>query len=63
DLNPDEHVWHLLKDAFSRDPLRKDEIVEEAVDLSMEAIRRDRRLTMRVFEHPESEYVRKALAA
>lgn len=63
DLNPDEHIWHLLKDAFSRDPLRKDEIVEEAVSLSMEAIRRDRKLTMSVFEHPESEYIRKAFAA
>lgn len=63
DLNPDEHVWHQLKDMFKRDPLRKDEIIIEAVQLSMGAISADRRLTQSLFAHPESEYVRKALAA
>lgn len=62
DLNPDEHVWHQLKGMFKRDPLRKDEVIREAVSLSMHEISSNRELVRNFFAHPESDYVRMALA-
>ncbi len=61
DLNPDEHVWGYLKGMVRRDPIDADENFTEAVRYSMERIQDDRKLVKSFFEHPEVEYVRKAL--
>lgn len=61
DLNPDEHVWTHLKRMFQRDPLREDEIIQHRVTNSMESIQNDRSLVRSIFEHPEVQYVKKAL--
>lgn len=61
DMNPDEHVWGHLKGLFRRRPLREGEDLEAVVQKSMEEIAADRTLVRRFFEHPEAEYVRRAL--
>lgn len=61
DLNPDEHVWGYVKGAFRRLPLAADESLEQAVDSLMHDIKRQPSFVRTFFEHPETEYVRKAL--
>lgn len=61
DLNPDEHVWSYVKGRFRRDPLDVDESLDLAVETIMRDIKRQPSAVRAFFEHPETEYVRKAL--
>ncbi len=61
DLNPDEHVWTKLKGMFRRDPVHLDEDFADAVRISMEEIKEDRKLVKAFFNHPEVAYVKEAL--
>ena len=61
DLNPDEHVWSYLKGMFRREPLGEDEDFLDAVHMSMDEIRSNRKLVKSFFDHPAVEYVRTAL--
>lgn len=61
DLNPDEHVWSYVKGAFRRDPLSADEPIATAVTSLMNEIKKQPSFVRKFFEHPESEYVRRAL--
>jgi transposase len=60
-LNPDEHVWSYLKGTFLRNPIREDESLTARVSGSMDAIQADRALVRSFFEHPEVQYVKRAL--
>lgn len=60
-LNPDEHVWGYLKGTFLRNPMRENESLAARVSGSMEAIQADRGLVRSFFEHPEVQYVKRAL--
>jgi transposase len=61
DLNPDEHVWGYVKGAFRRHPIEADESLDQAVESLMHEIKRRPTFVRTFFEHPETEYVRKAL--
>jgi transposase len=61
DMNPDEHVWSHLKRLFRSKPLAEGEDLDGAVHESMKAISYDRSLVRTFFDHPEAEYVRRAL--
>lgn len=62
DLNPDEHVWGLLKGWLRSDPLEAEEDLKEVVTESMNNMRADQRLVRKFFDHPEVAYVKKALS-
>lgn len=62
DLNPDEHVWGLLKGWLRSDPLEAEEDLKEVVTESMNNMRADPRLVRKLFDHPEVAYVKKALS-
>jgi transposase len=61
DMNPDEHVWGHLKAMFRKEPITAGEILDDAVEESMDQIRSNRALVRRFFDHPEVAYVRNAL--
>lgn len=61
ELNPDEHVWSMLKGMFRHDPLERDESLDDAVGKAMSTIKESRTLVRSFFRHPEVAYVRKAL--
>ncbi len=61
DMNPDEHVWAHLKSMFRKEPILADEVLDEAVNDSMEQIRSSRALVRRFFDHPAVAYVKNAL--
>ena len=61
DLNPDEHVWTMLKSMFRRAPLRAGEDFDGVVHETLETIRQDRAAVRRFFDHPEVAYVKAAL--
>jgi len=61
ELNPDEHVWSLLKGLFRRNPLDRDEELRGAVEDELVTLKRDRRRVRAFFGHPEVRYVREAL--
>jgi transposase len=62
DMNPDEHVWGYLKGLFRREPLAVAEDLDSAVHNSMEQIQGDKPLVRSFFEHPEADYVLRAIA-
>ena len=62
DLNPDEHVWGLLKGWLRSDPLEAEEDLKEVVTTSMQNMQADPRLVRKFFDHPEVAYVKKALS-
>jgi len=61
ELNPDEHVWTMLKSMFRRAPLRAGEDFDGIVHETMESIRQDRATIRKFFDHPEVAYVKAAL--
>ena len=61
EMNPDEHVWGHLKAMFRKRPIVAGEVLDQAVEDSMEQIRSNRALVQRFFDHPEVSYVKSAL--
>ena len=61
ELNPDEHVWSILKAMFRCDPLEQDEDFGGAVESTMSAIQKDEAKLRALFDHPEVAYVKQAL--
>ena len=62
DLNPDEHVWSVLKGMFRTDPVRANEDLHAAVLVAMDGMREDRALVRSFFDHPAVAYVKEALS-
>jgi transposase len=62
ELNPDEHVWSLLKGLFRRNPLHRDEDLRAAVEDELVHLKNDERRVRAFFEHPEVRYIAKALS-
>lgn len=61
ELNPDEHVWSLLKGAFRTRPLSRDEDLTERVTASMQRLSTDPIAVTKFFDHPAVKYVKEAL--
>lgn len=61
DLNPDEHVWSMLKGMYRRDPVHADENFGEGVEAAMAQIASDRQLVQKFFGHPSVQYIKDAL--
>ena len=57
ELNPDEHVWGLLKGMFRRDPIQRGERLDEAVDEVMRHLKGQRALIRALFGHPDLAYM------
>jgi transposase len=57
EINPDEHVWGLLKGMFRQDPLKADERLDEAVDAAMQHLKGQRALIRALFGHPDLGYM------
>lgn len=62
ELNPDEHVWSMLKGLFRSDPVEADEDLTVAVVATMKNIQTNPALVRRFFDHPEVAYVKEALS-
>lgn len=60
-LNPDEHVWAYVKQAFKADPLDEHEDFEEVVSDSMRKLRENGPMVKSFFGHPAVQYVKAAL--
>lgn len=61
DLNPDEHVWGVLKGWLRSDPLEAEEDLTTVVAATMDNMRADPQLVRKLFDHPEVAYVKEAL--
>ncbi len=60
ELNPDEHVWGLLKGFFKRSPLQQGEQIENAVNETMTAMKASRSYVRSIYGHPDLSYIANA---
>jgi transposase len=57
EINPDEHVWAVLKSLFRRNPLSQGERLDSAVESAMREIRRRPSFVRALFGHPDLAYL------
>jgi transposase len=57
ELNPDEHVWGLLKGMFRRNPLKEGQALADVVGAAMIKLKDQRALIRALFGHPDLEYM------
>jgi transposase len=58
ELNPDEHVWGILKGMFRNHPLLKGERLDDAVREAMVHLKGQRALLRALFGHPDLAYTK-----
>ena len=61
DLNPDEHVWGILKGIFRKEPLMLGQNLAGVVAQRMTTIAENRRRLAKLLHHPDLQYIRQAL--